>query len=247
MRYKWFSYLLNEEGQPIKNAEISIYLSETETPAYIYTQIAGGIGNNTAPQLFTDEHGYFEFFVGESNDPLGYDSPQKFKIAWNKTGISVGHNDFLTILPLGLPININDNSIVYDKVISNNLGRLWNNHMLDETHLVHGIEEVELGSSDTVRNKLISNSMIKGKTTSYQNFSYITTDFTYSSVYEGWVRDIFHNLSQDFPSVSVYNTNTRELLPEFNEYNGYKVISLSNAAIKLIMTTNIDVSILIVG
>lgn len=156
-RIKWFSYLLNDEGQPIKGADISIYLAGGTTEAIIYTSEIGSETIDTAPQLITNEDGYFEFWVGDSSDINGYSSTQKFKISFNKAGVVSGYNDYISIYSSFIPVDLtsSDNSI--DKTVSNLYAQRWENHRLDTTHLVHGIEEVNLLSTDTVKNKLISN------------------------------------------------------------------------------------------
>ena len=192
--------------------------------------------------------GYFEFFIGDSNDTSGYNSDQKFKIAWNKIGISVGFNDYLTILPLGIPININNSDETFDKVISNNLGRLWNNHMNYEEYYIHGIEPIDLGNSDNIKNKLVSNDMFKGNPPAYYTHSFSTSGFTYNASYDGWVIDIEHGLSQDYPLVSIYDTTEKKLMPGFNEeLYGYEVISLNNSTIRLITNSNLNIFITISG
>ena len=60
-KIKWYSYLLNEEGQPISGASISIYLANSTTPAAIYTSETGTTATSAVPQLTTDADGYFEF------------------------------------------------------------------------------------------------------------------------------------------------------------------------------------------
>jgi hypothetical protein len=58
---KYFAHLLNEEGQPIPGADISVYEAGSTTPARIYTDHTGTNLIDTAPQLVTNEDGYFEF------------------------------------------------------------------------------------------------------------------------------------------------------------------------------------------
>jgi uncharacterized GH25 family protein len=60
-RVHWFSYILNDEGQGIENASVSIYLAGTTTPAIVYMDEFSSTSNETAPQVYTDSNGFFEF------------------------------------------------------------------------------------------------------------------------------------------------------------------------------------------
>jgi len=160
-RVKWFTYLLNDEGQPVNGADISIYLANTTTPVTIYTSEGGASTISTAPQLTTNEDGYFEFFISDSSDVNGYGANQKFKIAFEKTGILSGYNDYISIFPGYIPVDLTSSDATIDKTISNLYGNRWEDHRLDTTHIIHGIDEVSVVSSDTVKNKLVSNNNAK--------------------------------------------------------------------------------------
>ena len=98
-RIHFWSYLLNEEGQPLQNADVTVYLAGTVVPADIYLQEAGGTYTDTEPQLTTNSEGYFEFWIGDVNEVAGYATPQKFKLSWEKIGVATGIIDFIDILP----------------------------------------------------------------------------------------------------------------------------------------------------
>ena len=156
-RYHWWSFLLNEEGQPIEGASISVYLAGTETPAFIFQDEFSGIPNNTAPQVTSQENGYFEFWIPDVDEPSGYDPTQKFKIYWEKVGITKGYVDYVDVFPPTIPVNELDDNKSKTKTVSNFLANLWETHRLDTSHVVHGIEEVNEDNKDDVeKNKLIS-------------------------------------------------------------------------------------------
>ena len=98
-RIHFWSYLLNEEGQPLQNADVTIFLAGTEVPADVYLQEAGGTFTDDDPQLTTNSEGYFEFWIGDVNEVAGYATPQKFKLSWEKVGVATGIIDFIDILP----------------------------------------------------------------------------------------------------------------------------------------------------
>lgn len=161
-RIKWFSYLLNDEGQPIEGASISIYLAGTTTAVTIYTSESEVGTISSAPHLVTNEDGYFEFWVGDSSDINGYASTQKFKIAFTKTGVVSGFNDYISIFAGFIPVDLTSSSTAKDKTVSNLYAKQWEEHRVDDTAYVHGIEAVVVGSGDTTINKLVSNFYAKG-------------------------------------------------------------------------------------
>ncbi len=98
-RIHFWSYMLNEEGQPLQGADVTVMLAGTIVPADIYLQEAGGASTDVAPQLVTNSEGYFEFWIGDVSEIAGYATPQKFKLVWEKAGVSSGLIDFIDILP----------------------------------------------------------------------------------------------------------------------------------------------------
>ena len=97
-RQHYWHYLLNEAGEPIASANISVFQAGTTTALYVYTAESGGTPSNTVPQITTDTDGYFEFWVADSDDTsYGY-SGIKIKIQWEKTGVidtdSIDNIDF---------------------------------------------------------------------------------------------------------------------------------------------------------
>ena len=99
-RVHFWSHLIDDEGIPIQGASVTIYLSETLSPAYIYTSENSTTPINTDPQVTTNSEGFFEFWIGDVSESAGYSIPQKFKIAWEKTGVAEGYIDYVDILPL---------------------------------------------------------------------------------------------------------------------------------------------------
>jgi len=158
-RKHWWSFLVNEEGQPINNADISIYLAGTSIAATVYLDEFSTESESTVPQVKSNSNGYFEFWLPDPSDADAYDATQKFKIEWDKLGIEYGYIDYIDIYPPMIPVDESSTDTTKDKVINNKLANLWELHRLDDSHTVHGIEEVNLGEpSDTAKNRLVSNS-----------------------------------------------------------------------------------------
>ena len=98
-RIHFWTYMLNEEGQPLQDANVTVMLAGTVVPADVYLQEAGGSSTDVAPQMITNSEGYFEFWIGDVNEIAGYATPQKFKLKWEKVGVTTGQIDFIDILP----------------------------------------------------------------------------------------------------------------------------------------------------
>ena len=157
-RFHWWSFLVNEQGQPIENADVSIYLAGTTDATNIYTEEYAGNPVSSTPQIKTLQNGYFEFWLPDINDPYGYSPGQKFKIYWKKTGLEEGTIDYIDIFPPVLPVNELDNSADRNKSVSNLLAYQWEQHRLNNSYEVHGIEKVDLNDEDDEEvNKLVSN------------------------------------------------------------------------------------------
>lgn len=101
MRVKYWSYLLNDEGQPIENANVYIYEAGTLNAVNIFTTEVGGVSVTSSPQVTTNIDGYFEFWIADNNEIGGYNRLQKFRIKWFKSNIAEGDIDNVSILPIG--------------------------------------------------------------------------------------------------------------------------------------------------
>ena len=113
-RVHFWDFLLNEEGQPIANAEIWVYLAGSTTPADLYDSENGNYISSDIPTfqsyeganealsgkeiIRTDNTGYFEFWIGKESELNGYLPTQKFKLKWYKAGIAEGTIDFINII-----------------------------------------------------------------------------------------------------------------------------------------------------
>jgi hypothetical protein len=114
-RFHYWSFLLDEEGQPIENASIWVYLAGTSTPAELYPSENGNYQTDPLISTFqsyengdesesnieiikTDENGFFEFWLGNINETNGYETEQKFKVNWYKAGVAEGEIDYLSII-----------------------------------------------------------------------------------------------------------------------------------------------------
>ena len=286
MRYHFWQFLINQEGQPINNAEISIYSAGTTTPITVYTgEITSDIVS-VSPQISTNNNGYFEFWVGDEEETYGYPREMKIKISWNRPGISSGFVDNIDVFPSMVGVNENDpdstyknklisNALAYkfnthsehdviedgfpvhglmmvdttstenvfNRVISNRLGNNWESHRnyvfesLSELPLEnspHDLQPVQLNSSDSKFNKLMSNEVLFNINAGLQEItSSIYTEtipssaWSYDSGSGNYTYNVIHNLFEDFPLVMCWDELNRKI------YTPTEIISIDELSLTL--------------
>ena len=175
-RFHYWQYLLNTEGQPIPDANISLYLAGTDATATIYFDEFGSNHSDQAPQIITNNLGYFEFWVGDDSEEFGYEKGQKFKLEWEKPGVALGSIDWIDIFPHVVEVDITDSfSDSKNKVISNKMAFRWEEHknhtLQNDGFPIHGIEAVNETDTNKFPNKTISN-FIANKWDSHVNYSF---------------------------------------------------------------------------
>jgi len=183
-RFHYWQFLINSEGQPIPDANISVYIAGTDSPANVYYDEFGSNHSNQNPQVITNNVGYFEFWVGDSSEEYGYQKGQKFKLEWEKPGVALGEIDWIDVFPQVVEVDENDfTSSTKNKVISNKLAYRWEEHrnhtIQDNGFPIHGIETINEYDSDAFPNKLISNAIGK-KWNEHSNYSFLTTPLSAS-------------------------------------------------------------------
>ena len=159
-RKHYWQFLVTEEGNPIENAQISIYTAGTEDPVYIFTDEVGSGSASSAPQTVTSRKGYFEFWIADENETNGYPLSTKFKIAWQAAGVSSGYIDYVDVFSTSwAPVDETDTNTLKNKAVSNFLAKGWEDHkssmLPGETP--HGLDFVVETDTDSDRNKVISN------------------------------------------------------------------------------------------
>ena len=161
-RKHYWQFLVTDEGNPIENAQISIYVAGTEDPVYVYNDEVGGTVTNLAPQTVTSRKGFFEFWIADQNEPNGYTLDTKFKIAWSATGVSTGYIDYVDVFSTAWEeVDVTDSNQTRNKAVSNFLAKGWQDHIESELPLVsvHGLDMVNELSTDGNRSKLVSDYM----------------------------------------------------------------------------------------
>lgn len=168
-RRHYWQFLVTDEGNPIENAEISIYIAGTTDPAYVYTDEFGPAGSSSDPQIRTSRKGFYEFWIADKQEPNGYFLQTKFKIAWAAVGVQTGFIDYVDVFSTSVAeIDITDTNEYKNKAVSNYLGKGWEDHKnsvlyVDNVMQIHGMGAVDEGQSDvtllpnTKLNRLVSN------------------------------------------------------------------------------------------
>jgi hypothetical protein len=174
-RYHQFGFIVNEAGEPIENAEITVYEAGSDVIANLYYDEFGTSnsvttpGLSAGPQLSTLSNGYYEYWIGDIYEPYGYVNEQKFKLTWVRVGVASGMIDYINVFPLGpqaYPIALTDcvsPSIVKNKLISDYFACKWDTHVDSEVvedgdfYSVHGLYFVNVDELDNIPNKIINN------------------------------------------------------------------------------------------
>jgi len=167
-RIHYWQYIVDDQGRPLQDVDVRLYLSDNPTQqADIFTHHALGAPTNTSTaNMKTNSDGFFEFWVGDEFENVGgYVSTQKFKLVWQRAGIQIGSISNIDIFPPIFKVDETDNSssTVTDKnkTISNGLAYKWDTHVdSGVAALPHDINPVDTNKTDSVYNKLVSNSLI---------------------------------------------------------------------------------------
>ncbi len=169
-RRHYWQFLVTDEGNPIENAEITIYIAGSTDAAYVYLDEIGGTPLNVGPQTVTSRKGYFEFWVADVSEIGGYNFNQKFKLGWRSTGIAEGYIDYIDIFSTSVAeVDVTSSDGLVNKAVSNELARGWENHSsiilgVNGAITAHGMSGVDVAQHNvTIENdtssKLVSNIM----------------------------------------------------------------------------------------
>jgi hypothetical protein len=98
-RAHFWTHLINDNGEPIKYAEIYVYTAGSTSPAYVFLEEIGGLPYNNVPQTKSNSEGRIDFWIGDIAEDRGYSKDQKFKIYYVR-GSESGTIDYITVLPI---------------------------------------------------------------------------------------------------------------------------------------------------
>ena len=161
-------YILKEDGEPMENADIRLYLSGTTTEANIYlTKNSANYTTCRNSDLKTNNDGYVEFWLAGDWESGGYAFTQLFKLEWYKVGTAPGFIEDYNPWPNTLIWRDTNSSADKDyrnKFVSNYLVNRWLTHIpqIVPSASPHNLQPVdyESGCLDDVYDKVVSNKML---------------------------------------------------------------------------------------
>lgn len=235
-KHIWY-FIADEEGRPVPNADITVQLAGSINAAYIFATSSSTLPISNVPQLKSGDDGKFEFWIeNDTSDLYGYDNTQKFKLSWSGTDISDAEIDDIQFFDASLPVNVEDGfDTNKNRLVSNQLAYGWEQHRLNNTHIVHGIEElpdwINL-TDDPTKNKLVSNKMmlemylVNEPKPSAMNVQLMQEDWVYEEDSGLWRFRIDHNLLSMYLSIDTwdYDTNKRVMLYDYQSLSLLSVI-----------------------
>lgn len=216
MRYHWWGFIVNELGEPIDNAEVTIYLAGSDTRANVYfdeytneksSAVYVDNNNNTVYtfHMKTLSNGFYEFWIGDANEIDGYAPTTKFKIAWEKVGVAAGEVDFISILPYYpeiVEVDPNDpDSELRNKLVSNKMIYDIQNDIESLTVSLSADRVYFQGQIDLIQ-EILRSAVLEVDTLDWTEVG---------GVYH---IDWFHNIVEPYPFVVVYNTDTNKITNE---------------------------------
>lgn len=164
-------YILNEEGQPVEDANVRLYLSNSTTEANIFvSENSTSYTTCSVADIKTNSEGFFEFWLAGNWETGGYDFSQLFRLEWYRPGIKLGYinnyNPWPNILTWVNTSGGGDASYC-NKFVSNTLVNTWLTHVSGSDPIpsasIHGISAVDYssGCSNNDYNKVVSNEFFR--------------------------------------------------------------------------------------
>ena len=265
-RIHYWQYIVDDQGRPLQDVNVRLYLSDNPTQeADIFTHHALGAPTITSTtNLKTDDNGFFELWIGDEFENIGgYVSTQKFKLVWQRAGIQIGSISNIDVFPPVFKVDETDNisSTVTDKnkTISNELAYGWDTHV--DTGIAgtpHDFNSVDTNKTDTVYNKLVSNSLMNyilsaiasAGTLSIAATGAVERSFTVTS----WTASagayytvLSHFIGRQYPVLQVsHASDVAGGLADFR-YDPLKVKSLNTNQIELWVSENRHAEVTIIG
>lgn len=259
-RKHYWQYIVDNEGNPLQNADVRIYLAGTSTEANIFLHSEyGGYSTSSEVNLQTDENGFFEVYIGDQFElEGGYEPGQHFKITWTK-GVITETIEKLTFLAPLYPVLLNSNETRH-RTISNFLANKVDTHSDSNVpsaspHEIESYTLFQLNSdgTDDYYNKVVSNKLLyqmynlaSASTSAAINVSGAQV-YTESIATTGWTatggeyyRDIVHNLGDSYPVVKLWKTSNENLIPD-------EIERINKNTVRIFVSENINMDVVIIG
>ena len=259
MRVHFWQYIVNDEGEPLENVNVRIYKADSpDDEANIFTHPSTGTYTQSSVALLTtDGNGFFECWFGDELEGIGgYSASQRFKLEWERAGLSNGYVDNINVYPNTYRVVETDNTSsdknVKNKMVSNLLAYNWETHRNAGTTSVHNLAAVDYEDTNTDYNKLVSNSLMNYFYSVLTSAGAISISASAAAVREfdvsAWTSsgglyyaDLDHFLNRDYPVISVYkSSNGKQIQP-------IEVESMTNSRTRIWMPSEITLDVTIIG
>lgn len=159
-RLYYYQYLKDEEGEPIQDAGLNLYLTGTETEATLFSVSISGSSLNQSTWV-TDNNGFFDFYIGDEWDLNGYSANQYFDLEWTSDSNS-GNVEGIQLFPFMYSVDETDSNDIKNKLLNNELAYQFEQHIDKEyTTDPHSIYPVDTDDPyDSTYNKVVSNELM---------------------------------------------------------------------------------------
>lgn len=232
-------YIIKEDGEPMENADIRLYLSGTTTEANIYlTKNSANYTTCRNADLKTNNDGYVEFWLAGDWESGGHAFTQLFKLEWYKAGTAPGYIEDYNPWPNTLIWRDTNSSADRDyrnKFVSDQLANKWLTHVpqIVPSASPHDLQPVdyESGCDDDIYDKVVSNKMlndillncyasdsvgVSGNTAGHSE-----TITSWSTIGSQYYKDISHPTVDNDSCVILIDINTLEqIMPAEVIYTG---------------------------
>jgi len=249
--YFWH-YIVNEEGQPIQNAEVRLYLDDDPTiEATIFlTEVSILSTTCSVADIKTDNDGFFAFWLGNEFEDGGHSLRQEFRLEWFKAGTAPGLIKEINPWPNAFAwqnVNTGADRDYKNKFVSDYLANKWWTHF--NAHVPsaspHDLYPVdyESGCDDDRYNKVVSNKFVDDiwdwcvaegtETVENQSVFELQQSLSWTASGDTYWCDISHpsNIGQDVLITLV--KLDKQILPK-------KIINVSSAITRIVVDHSVD-------
>ena len=225
-RIDYWQYMVDNEGNPLENAEVRVYLAGTLDEADIYLNgTFGSVTRSSTEDLKTNKFGFVQFWIGDEWEVEGgYTVDQQFKVVWQNDvdAIEEEIDNLYIFSPLRPVVTLDSiqgqpNNRDKNRLISNKQGKRWNDHVdsIVPSASPHGLEPVEFFDLDERQNRVISNKLGYQLYEMAETASITPTDVSaagfYNETISSWTasggeyyKDVTHNFNNYYPIVVLY-------------------------------------------
>lgn len=88
-----WQYIIDNEGAAVPGASINIYVKNVLSDEYEFANYYTSETSSSSlsgESIISDNNGFFEFWLGDYRETAGYTTSRKFRITWEKEGITSG-------------------------------------------------------------------------------------------------------------------------------------------------------------